>query len=335
LPADYIVRSFTPDDTSSIIELLRICLGEGNIPRSREFFEWKHFASPFGASSALVAESGSKIVGLRIFMKWSWRAGDQNFTAARAVDTVTHPDWRGKGIFSRLTSALLENLRSEGVSFIFNTPNRLSKPGYLKMGWQPVTKLPLWIRFFHPFRMALNFVRNVDPVSLLKNTENGIHGINEAPLQECLKNICADSRLHTQRNKEYLRWRYSNIPGFEYDAKWRTEKDAAAVIIFRQKIRKTWKELSLSEILLTAGTSGVELAKKMIEEAAQSKAADYAVAIAARGTPEEDALRAARFSRFRGVGPVLVVKELNRLPEKIQLFDWSTWRCSIGDLEIF
>src|SRR6185437_15816508 len=133
--------------------------------------------NPFGHSSAVVAEHEKKIIAFRIFMKWSWASGEQTFTAARAVDTVTHPDWRGKGIFSHLTSTLLDILRADGVSFIFNTPNRLSKPGYLKMGWRPVTRLPLWIRFFRPFGMAMSFIRKVDAVSVSKDEKNGINGL--------------------------------------------------------------------------------------------------------------------------------------------------------------
>ena len=64
----------------------------------------------------------------------------------RAVDTATHPDYQGRGIFSRLTLHAIDELRADGVAFVFNTPNDQSRPGYLKMGWQPVARLPVLFR---------------------------------------------------------------------------------------------------------------------------------------------------------------------------------------------
>ena len=56
-------------------------------------------------------------------------------SAVRAVDTATHPDYQGRGIFRLLTLAGVEAMTAEGVQFVFNTPNDQSRPGYLKMGW--------------------------------------------------------------------------------------------------------------------------------------------------------------------------------------------------------
>ena len=75
------------------------------------------------------------------------------FEPSRAVDTATLPEWRGKGVFSRLTMRLVEQMQNEGVSFVYNTPNGKSMPGYLKMGWAPVTRIPLWIRPIHVSRL--------------------------------------------------------------------------------------------------------------------------------------------------------------------------------------
>ena len=56
--------------------------------------------------------------------------------AVRAVDTITAPEARGRGVFTRFTLAILSNeiTRDDDVSFVFNTPNDQSRPGYLKMG---------------------------------------------------------------------------------------------------------------------------------------------------------------------------------------------------------
>src|SRR5207245_291635 len=40
----------------------------------------------------------------------------------------------------------LDELATDGVELVFNTPNRQSLPGYLKMGWREVGRLPAAVR---------------------------------------------------------------------------------------------------------------------------------------------------------------------------------------------
>ena len=71
------------------------------------------------------------------------------------MDTATHPDFQRQGIFSRLTLTLLERLESEEqLDLVFNTPNADSRPGYLRMGWEPVASLPVRISPVRPLRFV-------------------------------------------------------------------------------------------------------------------------------------------------------------------------------------
>src|SRR5688572_29913041 len=121
---EILVRSAVEDDTGRILKLLKASLGEGTIPREAGYWNWKHRTNPFGASPALLAEHDGQLVGLRAFMRWSWLRDGVEIQAVRAVDTATHPGWQGRGIFTRLTLALVEAVKAEGVSFVFNTPNQ-------------------------------------------------------------------------------------------------------------------------------------------------------------------------------------------------------------------
>ena len=123
------VRPYRDADEQAVLGLLSDALGGGPAgTRPAEFFRWKHLENPFGRSFMLVAEADGRIVGLRAFMRWEFVAGDRRFRAVRAVDTATHPDHQGKGIFSRLTLEALDALRDQ-ADFVFNTPNEKSLPG--------------------------------------------------------------------------------------------------------------------------------------------------------------------------------------------------------------
>ncbi len=90
----------------------------------------------------MTVEQG-QVIGFRMLLLWRFRRGDEAVTAVRAVDTATHPDHQGRGIFRALTTVAVDELRDEGVGFVFNTPNDQSRPGYLKMGWVDIGRPPL------------------------------------------------------------------------------------------------------------------------------------------------------------------------------------------------
>jgi GNAT superfamily N-acetyltransferase len=129
-----------------VLSLLQAAVGWVPDEQYARFFEWKHAENPFGASPAWVALDGDRLVGFRTFLRWGFTWGERSVKGVRAVDTATHPDYQGRGVFSRLTRMALEELMSEGVDFVFNTPNEKSRPGYLKMGWHVVGRLPVLAR---------------------------------------------------------------------------------------------------------------------------------------------------------------------------------------------
>ena len=159
LPQGLDIREATPADRPAIIELCRASLGWGDDPRFEQLFSWKHDQNAFGPSYMWVATDGGKIVGLRAFMRWEFVRGGEVLHAVRAVDTATHPDYQGKGLFTAMTMHGLDVIKDDGIDFVFNTPNDKSRPGYLKMGWQEVGKLPVAIRVAGP-RAALKVARS-------------------------------------------------------------------------------------------------------------------------------------------------------------------------------
>jgi GNAT superfamily N-acetyltransferase len=322
------IRAPSAGDQEAILRLLKVGLGEGGVPRDLVFWTWKHLASPFGPSYLLVAEADSVIVGLRAFMRWTWWSGEREVPAVRAVDTVTHPDWRGRGVFTRLTLEMIERVRSEGVAFVFNTPNDKSRPGYLKMGWVRVGRLTPWIqpRRILPRRSERQEASAPPSVSDLLG-EPGIDGLLVA--------TPGDRRLTTRPDRAYLRWRYADIPGIRYHAAWSLEPGRAAALVFRSLDRRGRRELRLCEILVAPSRSAERVARRLVQQAARLVAADHVVALAARATPEHRIVRRAGFLRAPRLGPVLTVRPLPPASAPVDPRRRSNWRTTLGALELF
>jgi len=148
---DLTIRRATAADRPEILALLAASLGrDGTDARYEALFAWKHELNAFGRSPTWLACDGDRVAGIRVLMPWEFRRGELTIRAVRAVDTATHPDYQGRGIFTRLTLHAIEELRAEGVDFVFNTPNDQSRPGYLKMGWQVVGQIPVAVRVRNP-----------------------------------------------------------------------------------------------------------------------------------------------------------------------------------------
>jgi GNAT superfamily N-acetyltransferase len=330
---DVSVRPFAVDDLPQVLELLDRSLGGGPAGRRPpELFRWKHLDNPFGPSFLLLATSEGRPVGLRAFLRWRFLAGGRAVSAVRAVDTATHPDFQGMGIFTKLTLAAVDQLRGE-VDLVFNTPNGKSGPGYLKMGWREVGRVPVRIRVRRPLRMLRGrraAAAGGQPPAVAAPAAAAV--LERGPeVAGLLAREPAPTGLATARDLGYLRWRYGAAPLLGYRAV--TEEgdgQLAGLAIFRVRPRGGLWESTVAEVL-AGGDPGV--ARRLLRGVARAAAADHLTFSAPAGSA---AARAAARAGFlpSPVGISLVANPLRTGigPDPSQLGSWSL---SLGDLEVF
>ena len=314
------VRRANESDLGEVLALLRDAMHRSDDERFTELFRWKHLSNAFGASPAWVAVDGDRIVAVRYLMRWEFERNGEVVRAVRAVDTATHPEYQGRGLFRKLTLGAIEDLSREGVDFIFNTPNDQSRPGYLKMGWQlvgvvPVPSRPLSVRGLMKManaRVAAEHfslpVTCADPAATLL--------ADHATILEILQRRPVTAKLRTRLTPDVLQWRY----GGEL-LTYRALATSDGLAIFRFRRRGPARELAIA-LLLSPTESGTKRLARAVVRAARGNA-DYAVAIGAAPL--------ASFVPVPKAGPTLVWRSLNdnKFP---QLDDWAL---TLGDIELF
>jgi GNAT superfamily N-acetyltransferase len=323
-PHEIELRRYEPGDEPAVLALLQASLGWVPDDQYARFFRWKHQENAFGPSPAWVAVDEDRVVGFRVFMRWEFASDAEIVRAVRAVDTATHPDYQGRGIFLRLTLHALEQLRPEGVAFVFNTPNDQSRPGYLRMGWQLVGRLPVLARPRSPAALArLARARTpADKWSEPSAAGSPVHDVlaDPAPVDELLADLPV-SGLATLRSVEYLRWRYGFAP-LAYRAVVAPNGVADGIVIFRLRRRGPALEAAVCEELAPPSTVG-----RLLRAVLRASGADHAVRL---GGP--DRVRAG-FVPVPGQGPTLVWRDVTgttpAMPEP------SRWRLALGDVELF
>lgn len=253
------VRQAGNADRPGIIELCRATLGWTSDDPDEAFFAWKHDDNVFGPSPSWVAVADGMIVGVRVFMRWEFIDGASNRTlrAVRAVDTATSPDWQGKGIFNRLTLGALPELRRDGVDFVFNTPNDKSRPGYLKMGWSTVGRLPVAMRptgvgsFASLLRARTAADRWSVDVGLGEDPAEVF--ANDDAIGRLIRSCDPTNRIHTARSASYLRWRYS-FPELRYRVLMLGDSIVDGIIVMRFRRRGGALEGVMCDRIVPAGS---------------------------------------------------------------------------------
>lgn len=333
----YDIRPYRAEDETGVLRLLLDALGPGPIgERTPPFFRWKHEDNPFGRSYLLVAEAEGRILGLRAFMRWRFLAGGREFRAVTAVDTATHPDVQGRGIFSRLTRTALEELRGE-VDLVFNTPNEKSLPGYLKMGWQVVGRIPIAVRVRRPVR----FVRHARSLRAAPGAAGPEPPTSADPVKIALADdgvptllaeLRGDARLSTPRDLDYLRWRYASPPGLSYRAvRVRRSDRLVGLGVFRVRPRGPLWEATVVETLTRPGDG--EAARAVLREIVRSTTVDHLTCHFPNGSAAAHASKRAGYVRTPG-SVTFVVNALRGDvdPDPGAL---GSWALTLGDVEVF
>jgi hypothetical protein len=208
-------------------------------------------------------------------------------------------------------------------------------PGYLKMGWSQVTRIPLWVRplgIAGVVRRTLGRAEPSEPV--LESLEPVADVLADGRLPAFLADVApADHRYHTARTLPYLRWRYQDIPGLAYRARFQAAGDAGALVIARGRVRGRLREVTISELLVTPSRRGIEIGRTLLSQVAHGAGADYVAACSPSGTADRGALARAGFVPAPRLGPHFTARRL--APDGPDPSQWANWRCSIGDLELF
>lgn len=315
-----IIREATEVDTPEIVEVLKASLGEQDLPLSKEIWNFKHIKNPFGKSLVLIAIEDGKIVGVRAFMCWKWQFLDKLYSTYRAVDTATHPNYQGKGIFKKLTLKAIELSKQKGDQFIFNTPNEQSLPGYLKMGWEAVDKLrialkPAYSSFWKIYKTSIIYSSSIN------SDEKDIHLLCELWNSK----LEAKEGLFTPKSVEYLQWRYQLNPLQQYEI----YCDKGIYMAGYVKKRKGVKELRIVECIFNDYKFNINKITSLIN-LWSSKFGIHVISY----SPELLNLKLTLINS--NIGPVLTLRHLNLSKNEFNTFkDINNWNYSLGDLELF
>lgn len=111
-------------------------------------YRWKFGGYPSPVPyHAYVAEEGDTLVGFYAAIPYRYQIDGIPQVAGMVCDVMTHPEWRGRGVFTGIGRYSLQRLADEGIAFTMGYPIRPEVlPGHLKVGWKVVQQMPMYLR---------------------------------------------------------------------------------------------------------------------------------------------------------------------------------------------
>jgi GNAT superfamily N-acetyltransferase len=325
-------RPGTPGDTGALQELFTTVFG---VDRGALHHRWKFEDNPAGPQVLAVAEDEGRLVGQYALWPMRLRLGDEVVQAAQSLDTMTHPDYRGQGMFTVLAKAAMDYAQERGIEVLFGFPNTASYPGFVrKLDWDHVGDVGQYTRVLRPSRHprvpgwagapadlaarllpaggAASRARRIDPDPALLSRLAG-------PSTERMS-------VSVERDQTYAAWRYHHASGREY--RWLAVDDRALAIWGRDAASG---RALLSELLATTSADARAVLAAVIEDSRAAGCSELAATVHRPG--QSPVLPRAGFVRRSGL-PLVVRKLTTRvMPVNVHTFD--AWQVFGADVDTY
>ena len=128
---DYLKIDFKKDEELELlIELQNAVYKDRGF--KKELFKFWYVDNPCGNVISYNAIDKGKLVAHQSFVPELMEVDGRVVRCARSMAVVTHPDYRGKGLFSKLTNMAVEEAKRQGYEFLYAITNGNSFPRFVK-----------------------------------------------------------------------------------------------------------------------------------------------------------------------------------------------------------
>jgi len=309
------IRFYQVGDEAHILRLFAQSFGR---ELSEERWRWRYERNPLGAGVTALAWHGGELVGHVGAHPVGLRSTGRDWRGALWGTVMTHPQFRGAGVFCALARALHARLEQLGFDLEWGFPNSTSHPGFGRhVGWADVAEVPT-------FRLRLTDSASW-PVAPRDVVE--CQGF-DARADRLWQAVRDQHPIWTWRDRACLQWRYVQNPSARYRIlACVTQQDLAGYAV----LKRYRDELHVVD-LCTLREEEVEL--QLVAAAARAECAATLSLWLSVGHPLHAALE--RLG-FRNAEPITYFSGRATAPELISagVLDYRQWRLSMGDSDVY
>ncbi len=197
---DWTCRDYVQSDVEAILELFSIVYGKR---RSTRLWNWQCLLAPAGRAFVKLLFGDGRLIGHYAAVPVGLSVAGRTARAILSIDTMVHPSYRGRGIFTYLAALIYKESAAAGYELVYGFPNKNSYFGF-------VTKLG-WIGFGNINAFAVDADKLRTHSSEVSSRVVRLVEFDETAdeLWECCRNR---NMVCVKRGRSYLNWRYVAKP---------------------------------------------------------------------------------------------------------------------------
>lgn len=200
------IANYKTGDESKILELFELSFGT-KLPF--KYWEWRYLKNPHYDNPLIhLMWDEDKLAGHYALSPVKVVCNNITYLTGLSMTTMTHPNYRGKGIFTTLAESVYkEAFNTHGFAVVWGFPNTNSHYGFVdKLNWNDISYVPM---------LSLMINKKAAPS---KRSIIEIRDFNELPNLPEKKKKINPKYCGILRNKEYLNWRFFQNPLNTYKA---------------------------------------------------------------------------------------------------------------------
>lgn len=195
------IRNYTSGDEVHILDLFRLSF---NREMAMSYWNWRFRDNPFTNDIMIhLMWDEDKLVGHYAICPIQMVIEGELVMTAFSMTTMTHPEYNGRGIFTKLASSLYQELKEKyHYKMVWGFPNNNSHYAFVKnLGWKNVATIPM-------------LTLSADKVKGSFETDcQVLPGFNQS-VSDKLNQSTKPIRINL--TAEYLDWRYVMNPAADY-----------------------------------------------------------------------------------------------------------------------
>ena len=204
------------DDRENIISLLNEVFSSqqrSDRVRTLKSWKWKNEENVFEETLTVVADLNGDIIGTGTLWPFMFELQGKDHLAYQTCSLAVSENFRGRGVFRNINRVRLETAQQRGASFLFSFPNSNSLPGYKKMDWAYLGKIPWLVKPLQPLKIARDKLSG--PKTSLPHELNTGDRLSENRIIFDAA-IQFNDELVVKKNADFFNWRYARHPFFNY-----------------------------------------------------------------------------------------------------------------------
>lgn len=248
-------RSFSAGEETAILRLFRECYSS---ELAREFWLWRFANAPAGQGIIELAWDGDQPSGHYAATPVALSLSGTERGSALSGTTMTHPDYRGLGLFPALAKRAYDRMRDAGMVAVWGFPNVNSHRGFIQdLGWIDLAEIPT-------FRLANESATRVP------KCEAQVIDVAAADVRwdSLWASVAGRFAVATQRSSAYLNWRFFRNPSERYTM---TAVESSGAIDGYAVFKQYRSEYQIVDVLARQPEIAVQLVLDVVDRARRAQ----------------------------------------------------------------